>query len=386
MATVAEEIERIKSMDTSKLNESTAKTAVVLPVLRALGWDTSDPDEVHLEYQVAKRLKGFADIALLSQDAPLILIETKAPHCSLEIEQHQVQLLEYCQMVQVRIGVLTNGLEWRIYYLETGADKNSSLAETIDLAHGRTEDSAKTFRKLLSRDVVSDKRALTHAKRAWHNSILSSRWKDLLAQGDKSLIIRLRKEVKEKCQVNILLDDVKKFIVARSTIPNTTEGTSITPVDVPQGKKKTITRQPTSRPARPAGVPQGKHETVSPSPKSKRSLRVRARVFGVESEFRSAREVMQNFVLQACRQNNEKLESLMQHLKSDGKRLIMVYSNEKPSLLRDPKKIGETNYWLETHFPRKVIKEQCNRIRQALSLPEDTLVWIALPSFKKLED
>ena len=354
MTTIVEEIERIKSMDTSKLNESTAKTAIVMPLLRALGWDTADPDEVHMEYRVATHLKGYADIALLAQDVPLILIETKAPHCSLEIAKHKAQVLEYCQMKQVQIGVLTNGLEWRIYYLAVGADKNSSLAEIINLVDGKAQDSTKRLMKLLSRDSVSDKRALTHAKQSWHDSILSSLWKDLLAQGDKSLVMRLRKEVREKCQVIIPSDDVRKFIVARSTLPDTVDGPPITP----------------------AATPQDKQEIIPPSPKPEKSFHVRVRMFGVESEFKSLRETLINFTLQACHRSDAELGNLAQCLEAEGRRLIMVYSDERPPALRAPRRIGKTNYWLETNFSKADIKRACNRIKQALSLPEDVLIWL----------
>ncbi len=351
MTTVVEEINRIQSMDTSKLNESTAKTAIVMPVLRALGWDTTDPDEVHMEYRVAQHLQGYADIALLSQDTPLILIETKAPHRSLGVSKHETQVLEYCQMKQVRIGVLTNGLEWRIYYLEAGVEKDSSLAETIDLAHEKAEESAATLNRLLSRDAVSDKRALTHAKQAWHDSILSNRWKDLLAQGDKSLVNRLRKEVKEKCHVNIRPDDVKAFIKGRSTLPDSSKEPLITPRDTPSNNP----------------------ETPPPS----KTFSVRVKVFGSESEYRNRRVAMIDFVMQACHSNPAELEILNQRLLDDSlRKIIMVHGTEKPSSLQRSKRLGETAYWLHVDLSAEEIKRQCDRIRRALSLPEDVLIWL----------
>lgn len=353
MTTLIEEIGRIKSINTSELNEGTAQTAIVMPVLRSLGWDTKDPDEVRLEYSVGKHLKGFADIALLSQDIPLIFIETKAPNRSLEIAKHQIQVLEYCQMKQVQIGVLTNGLEWKIFYLGAGADRNFSHAKTIDLIQGKTEDSAETLGGLLSRDAVSDKRALTRAKKSWYDSILSNLWQDLLAQGDISLVMRLRKKVKEKCPVNIPPDDVRKFLMSQAAIANVTEGASTSSVNTRQDMQ----------------------ETISPPPRPKKSFRVCVRMFGVEFEFKSLRETLVNFVLQACRQNEKELEKLARCLEADGKGLLMVYSDERPPTLRAPRRIGETNYWLETNFSKVSIKRACNRIKQALSLPDDVLVW-----------
>ena len=353
MTTVVEEIERIKSMDT-KLNESTAKTAFVMPMLRALGWDTTNPDEVHMEYRVATHLKGYADIALLAHDVPLILIETKAPHGSLEIEKNKIQVLEYCRMKQVQIGVLTNGLEWRIYYLGAGADESSALAEIINLVHRTTEDSAKVLGRLLSKDAFGlNKGAHTNVKQAWYNRILSNLWKSLLARGDKSLVMLLGKEAKKR-QIYIPPNDVKKFIVARSTLLDT--------VDEP--------------PISPVAPPQDKQEVIPPAPKPGKLFHVRVRIFGVESEFKSLRETLINFALQACHQNEAELGNLARCLEADGRKLIMVYSDEQPPTLRSPRRIGETNYWLETHFSKANIKKACNRIKLALSLPEDVLIWL----------
>ena len=359
MATITEKIEYIKSLDTSKQNESTARTAIVLPMLRALGWNTADPDEVYMEYEVAKHLKGYADIALLVQGAPLIFIETKAPRHSLETEKHKIQLLEYCQMKQVRIGVLTNGLEWRIYYLGAGADKNSALAKIIDLTHEKTENSAKMFMNLLSRDAVSDTRALTSAKHAWHDTVLSNLWKGLLEQGDKLLVKRLKKEAKEKRGVSISPDVVRKFIMARATSLDTVEEISAPPAPTQQDEQQ----------ASPSSPKLGEEQ-----PKKKRPVRVR--MFGVEHEFRTLKEIIVNFALQACHCNETELKSLAQRLESDGRKLIMVRGDEKSSLVRSPKRIGETNYWLGTLAGKTETKRQCDRIRKALSLPEDVLVWL----------
>ena len=53
-----EEIERIRNISTIRsLNERMTETAVVLPLLRALDWNTTDPDEVYLQYPVGETLE-----------------------------------------------------------------------------------------------------------------------------------------------------------------------------------------------------------------------------------------------------------------------------------------------------------------------------------------
>lgn len=354
MTTIAEEIERIKSMDTSKLSERDIQNAIVMPMFRALGWNTTDPSEVRMEYKVGKHRTRHADVALLVGNIPSVLIETKPPSDSLETEKYKSQVFEYCLLERVRMGVLTNGLEWRIYYGRAESNQNFSLAEIINLVHGKTEDSAKKIKRLLSKKTVSDSSALTHAKQSWHDGMLSDLWEGLLVQGDGSLVWRLRKEAKVKHGIDIPHADVKKFVVSRSGLPDTVTGVSTSVMATPQNNQ----------------------ETAQPSPKLKKSFHVRVRMFGVESEFKSLRETLINFALQACHQNEEQLGKLAQCLEADGKRRLMVYSDERPSTFRAPRRIGETNYWLETHFSKVNIKRACNRIKQALSLPEDVLVWL----------
>lgn len=321
MTTLVEEIERIKSMDTSKLSERDIQNAIVMPMFRALGWDTTDPSEVRMEYRVGKHRIRHVDVALLVGNIPSVLIETKPPSDSLETEKYKSQVVEYCLLEQVRMGVLTNGLEWRIYYRQAEASKNFSLTEIIDLAHGKAKDSAEKIEGLLSKETVSDNSAHAHAKQSLHNRMLSDLWKELLVQGDKSLVRRLRKEAKDKHGIDIRYDDVRKFVVARLGLADTATEAS----------------------ASLMATSQNSQETVLPSPKSKKSFRVCVRMFGVESEFKSLRETLVNFALRACHQNEEELGKLARCLEADGKRLLMVYSDERPPTFSAPRRIGETN-------------------------------------------
>ena len=66
-------LERIRSG--SLENEAQVKQAVILPILRALGWDDSDPAQFKPEYAVDQ---GRVDYALLAESGgPLVFIEAK---------------------------------------------------------------------------------------------------------------------------------------------------------------------------------------------------------------------------------------------------------------------------------------------------------------------
>lgn len=61
----------------SKMNEQNTKAALVDPILRALGWNTEDIDEVAREFK-PRRADKPVDYALLSQRTPRLFIEAKA--------------------------------------------------------------------------------------------------------------------------------------------------------------------------------------------------------------------------------------------------------------------------------------------------------------------
>ena len=98
-----------------KLAKSETRTRYVLidPILQALGWDVSDPQEVEVESDTRDRKR--VDYALLSfEQVPLVLVEAKrldAPNASKNVSQ----LLMYCLEVGAQYGVLTDGNLWEMY-------------------------------------------------------------------------------------------------------------------------------------------------------------------------------------------------------------------------------------------------------------------------------
>ena len=108
--------ERIRNDgDTIGSNEIRTRTALVDPLLTALGWDTTDPAMVIPEYAAGG---GTADYALLKVTpdggSPVIaFIEAKRLHEPLE--PHRAQMLTYANMSGVKYAGLTNGDRWELY-------------------------------------------------------------------------------------------------------------------------------------------------------------------------------------------------------------------------------------------------------------------------------
>jgi len=96
--------------------EEATKNALVLPFLQALGYDVFDPTEVTPEYtaDVGTKKGEKVDYAILRDSRPIILIECKIATADLD-RQHASQLYRYFSVTEARFGILTNGIEYRVY-------------------------------------------------------------------------------------------------------------------------------------------------------------------------------------------------------------------------------------------------------------------------------
>ena len=96
--------------------EEATKTVSIRPFIKALGYDTYNLNEVQPEFVADPRAKGGerVDYAIMRDGKPIILVEAKAADVSLN-ENHWRQLHDYFGAVEVEFGILTNGIEYRLY-------------------------------------------------------------------------------------------------------------------------------------------------------------------------------------------------------------------------------------------------------------------------------
>ena len=92
-------------------SEALTRYALIDPLLRELGWDTSDPTMVVPEYRSGA---GRADYALLVNGSPAMMVEAKSLGALLD-DAVRIQVLGYCMMVGTNHFSVTNGGRWEIY-------------------------------------------------------------------------------------------------------------------------------------------------------------------------------------------------------------------------------------------------------------------------------
>jgi hypothetical protein len=103
--------ERIKRYENRlRQNEMLTRYALVDPILRALGWDTEDPEQVVPEFSMRT---GRADYALLVKGKPCIIVEAEPLKAALTRAAEQG--VRYAVSEGIPYFVCTDGNRWVIY-------------------------------------------------------------------------------------------------------------------------------------------------------------------------------------------------------------------------------------------------------------------------------
>ncbi len=123
-------------------NEAGTRMALIDPLLRVLGWDTSDPalvqPEIHLATPAAKN--QFPDYALLIPSSkPVAIIEAKK--LGVALDEHLDQMLLYTLKDSIPYAVLTNGDRWLLYDMNKQID-NGTFEDKQILSVSIREDEA----------------------------------------------------------------------------------------------------------------------------------------------------------------------------------------------------------------------------------------------------
>lgn len=113
--------EKIKHID----SEETTKTALILPFIQLMGYDTTNPQEVKAEYtaDLGAKQGEKIDLAILRDTQEVILVECKSVNTKLS-KNHLSQLLRYFNITDSEIGILTNGI---VYQFFTDSKNNGKM-------------------------------------------------------------------------------------------------------------------------------------------------------------------------------------------------------------------------------------------------------------------
>lgn len=107
--------ERVVKLKDNIQTEEATKTAFIMPMIQALGYDVFDPTEVVPEFTCDLGIKKGEkiDYAIHKDGQPIVLIECK--HWKEDLNSHNGQLFRYFHVSNARFGILTNGVVYRFY-------------------------------------------------------------------------------------------------------------------------------------------------------------------------------------------------------------------------------------------------------------------------------
>jgi hypothetical protein len=155
-------------------NEMAVRDQIVNPILRSLGWNTENPEEVQPNVSMEE---GVPDYSLLKGAKPVLFMEAKK--LGVDVEQRDIirQLAKYGFGEGTKYGILTNGVVWILF---KSFEEGTTLAERavwkVDLERERSE---ATLRKLntISRENIGQIENLV--RRA---QILEETWASILEE------------------------------------------------------------------------------------------------------------------------------------------------------------------------------------------------------------
>ncbi|MCY3825696.1 MAG: hypothetical protein OXG62_17695 [Nitrospinae bacterium] len=211
-------IERINSDSLNSVEQ--VKLSVILPILRELDWDDTDPDEF-----LPMGGKGQIDYTLLREwGMPLIFIKVKRLG-SID-DAGEDELFQYAADKKVQFRILTNGKDWN-FYLGMKEDQHyARLCYQMELTDEKEVPKHVEFlRECLTRDSVISGSASVKAEK-WDESVRKKEarksipkvWRAMLETPDEMLCDLLAKEVAGDCGTRPKLEDVEEFLKRLSSL------------------------------------------------------------------------------------------------------------------------------------------------------------------------
>lgn len=197
-------------------NEAQVKQAVILPILRELDWDDSEPDEFVPELSVNE---GFVDYALLHAGASQVFIEAKRPG-GLDVRAED-QLFRYAVNKGVPFLILTDGDIWDFYLAMAAGVPADRRFYRAELTRGeRISEYVDVFEKHLRKSRVVSGKARQAAERRHESNkdrekarrAIPGVWRKLLETPDEMLRDLLAEEVASACGTRPEADDVERFL------------------------------------------------------------------------------------------------------------------------------------------------------------------------------
>jgi len=119
------------------LKEYPTRTIFIDPMLKALGWDVTDPDEVQLEYPTIDGKS--VDYAPKVNRKPVLFLEAKSINDNLSDVKSVTQVVGYAANAGVEWCILTNGVTYKVYRSTEKAEAPDKLLFEVSIDPKQSE-------------------------------------------------------------------------------------------------------------------------------------------------------------------------------------------------------------------------------------------------------
>lgn len=219
-------IERIRNRlrEGAYSNEAAVSVGIVMPLIQALGWDSSDPDSVVPEFTSGR---GRVDFALcLPPRRPAVFVEVKGVGRSLEGDR---QLFEYAFHQGVPLCLLTDGREWSFYLPGGQGDYDDRRVYRLQIDERVPAECTQVLQRYLQYDRVRSGEALEDATRDYRDAAarreaarsVPQAWAELVAEQDELLVELVADKAEVLCGYRPSMQEVIAFLsrVGSTTLP-----------------------------------------------------------------------------------------------------------------------------------------------------------------------
>lgn len=200
-------------------NEAQVKQAVVLPILRGLGWDDTNPAEFVPEFSLDE---GWVDYALCqTMGSPLVFIEAK--RLGSADTKGEEQLFGYASNKGVPFLILTDGNVWDFYLsMAAGIPAERKFYHVELRREEKIPEYARFLEEHLEKQRVNSGEA-QHAAQRLHDDAQQQKkarnaipkvWRTLLEGPDELLRDLLVEAVEGECGTKPEREDVEEFLKA----------------------------------------------------------------------------------------------------------------------------------------------------------------------------
>ena len=334
---VMEKIKKFRSL--YEQNEMAVRDQIVNPVLRVLGWNPENPEEVQPNVPTDE---GVPDYSLIKDGKKILFVEAKK--LSVDVEQKDVirQLAKYSFSEGTKYGVLANGAVWvLIRSFEEGTTLIERVVWKTDLEN---EEPSAVLRKITTISKTNIEQIEVLVKKV---QILDEIWQSLLDEPEE-MIRRLMPVVK-----SILAQGYPEYLFEDAEIEDLLKERVTEIISVPSAEEALSELSVESIPWR----------GVSP-----RKMKLKGEVF----ELRNSFEILVNAANWLIKNGKLKPSDCPVGIGRGKRYLINKETKHKYGDFRAPKKLSN-GLWIETHYSTASCINYTKRLLEKFGVPPEVL-------------